>query len=312
MSRGQDPDRGDRAAPLVVAVVLSWNRCDHTLACLRSLAASNHSPLATLVVDNGSTDGTAAAVADQFPDTHLLALPDNRGYAGGMNAGIERVLALDADYALLLNNDVQVAPDMVGALVDAARAHPEAGIVQPLIRFADPPDRIWCAGLRFDPRRGYWGRPLGYGADDEGQFAGVREVDAASGCAMLVPAPILRAVGGFDEALFTYLEDVELSLRVRAAGHRVMVAGAAQLAHHVSASSGGEYSPAIAYYGARNRFVVTARHAPLRGPRAAVRHLEILLTNLVHARRGQRPLQNARAVLAGWRDYRAGRLGPRP
>ena len=298
-------------SPLVAAVVLSWNGREDTLGCLRSLRTSTHAPLTTVVVDNGSDDGTTAAVMREFPDAVVVALPENRGYAGGMNAGIERALQLGAEHVLVLNNDTELAPDMVAQLVAAAEAHPDAGILQPLILFDDPPGTVWCAGLRFDPGRGYNGKPLGYREPDDGRFAGVREVDAATGCAMLVPAGVARAVGGFDDALFAYVEDVDLSLRVRDLGRRVLVVGAARMAHKVSASSGGEYSSTIAYYGARNRFVVGERHRPLTGLRAWRRHAELLLVNLVHARRGQHPLRNAAAVLEGWRDYRAGRLGPR-
>ena len=301
----------DSSEPRVAVVVLNWNGREDTLACLESVAASEWTPSATIVVDNGSEQEIAGALAQRFTGALLVRNRENLGFAGGMNAGLARALELGADFTLLLNNDTVIDPAMLGILVEAAREHPDAGILSPLVLYRDAPGTICNAGLRFDPRRGYWGRPLGMGERDDGRLSGVREVDACSGTAMLVPSDAVREVGPLDEALYLHVEDVDWSLRMRAAGRRTYVVAGARLWHGVSRSTGGEYSPLIAYYGTRNRFVVCARHAPLRGPRAALRHAELLFTNLVHARRGRRPLANARAVLSGWRDYRRGRLGRR-
>jgi GT2 family glycosyltransferase len=109
-----------------------------------------------------------------------------------------------------------------------------------------------------------------------------------------------------------YGEDVEWSRRMQLAGFKVYVAGSARLWHGLSISSGGTFSPLSAYYQTRNSFVVCSRYAPLRGPRAFMRSADILAANLIHARRSRSPLVNVRAVLAGWRDYVRGRLGPCP
>jgi GT2 family glycosyltransferase len=294
----------------VVAVVLNYNGRDETLACLESLRASDWPRMTTIVVDNGSDDDIAAAVAARFEVT-LVRNGANLGFAGGMNAGLRMALDRGADYALLLNNDTLVDPAMVRTLVQAARSHPDAGIVSPLILYRDAPDVVSSAGLRFDPRRGYHGQPIGMGETNDGQFQGVRAVDASPGTAMLVPTAAVREAGMLDEALYLYLEDVDWSLRMRALGRGIYMALDAHLWHGVSQTGGGEYSPLIAYYGTRNTFVVCGRHAPLRGLRRVLRHGEILVTNVVHARRGARPLANAAAALAGWRDYLRGRLGPR-
>jgi hypothetical protein len=85
----------------------------------------------------------------------------------------------------------------------------------------------------------------------------------------------------------------------------------ARLWHHVSVASGGERAPDTAYYEMRNTLEVCARHAPLRGPAGVWRETAMLFVHLLHARLAPKPLANARAVLEGWRDFRAGRLGPR-
>jgi GT2 family glycosyltransferase len=296
--------------PHVAVVLLSWNGLDDTLTCLGSLADSDWPNLTTIVVDNGSDQEIEPAVVERFPEAVLIRNSTNLGFAGGMNTGMRRALELDADYALLLNNDTVVDRAMVRLLVEAAMQRPDAGIVSPLELLRDQPEIVSSFGLRCNPRRGYQGPPLGQGERDEGQFRGVREIDASAGTAMLVPVPVVREVGLLDEDLFFYIEDVDWALRMRKAGRRVYAALGARLWHRVATTSGGEDSPRVTYYHVRNVFVVSARHAPLRGPRALIRHLEILGVNLVHALRSRTPLANTRAVLAGWRDYVRGRLGP--
>ncbi|MDP9491945.1 MAG: glycosyltransferase family 2 protein, partial [Actinomycetota bacterium] len=195
----------------VAAVVLSWNGREDTLACLRSLAGEQ---VETIVVDNASEDGSADAVACEFPDLELVRNDRNLGYAGGMNVGIHRALELGADNVLLLNNDVEVEPGAVAALAAAVEG---AAAVCPVIVFADDPQRVWYAGARFDPRRGYNGRHLTEVPD------AVVETDRACGAAMLIPRGALETVGLFDEELFAYWEDAEWSLRARRAGLPIRV-----------------------------------------------------------------------------------------
>lgn len=305
-------NRSAKRPPSVAVVVLNWNRGEDTLACLASVAASDWEALTTIVVDNASEEDIEAAVADHDQDAVFVRNPRNLGFAGGMNAGIRRALALGADYVLLLNNDTVVDPSMVRVLVETAIARPDAGIVSPLEFFRDSPDVVSSAGFRLDLRRAYQGGPLHLGERDVGQFRGVAEVDASSGTAMLVPASVVRQVGLLDEDLFLYIEDVDWALRMRrSAGKRTYVAYEARLWHGLAASSGGEDSPTVRYYHARNTFVVSDRHLPMRRPRSTVRSAEILLANLGSALRSAHPLANARAVSAGWLDYLRGRLGAR-
>ncbi len=196
---------------------------------------------------------------------------------------MRRALELDADYILLLNNDTVVDEAMVRALVEAARARPDAGIISPLEFFRNEPDVISSAGLRCDPRHAYQGGHLGIHQRDRGQFNGIREVEASPGTAMFVPADVVREVGMLDEQLFLITEDVDWSLRMRSSGRRVYVTSDARIWHGVATTFGGKDSPLMTYYHARNSFVVTARHAPMRGFRALLRHLEILFANLIHA-----------------------------
>jgi hypothetical protein len=295
----------------VAVVVLNWNGRDDTLACLRSLEAVRAPELVTIVVDNGSTDGTVAAAREAFPGVELIETGANLGFAGGNNVGIRRALELGVDSVLVLNNDIEVDPGFVQALVDEGARRPDAGALCSKILFADPPGLIWFAGASFDPRAGYNGRQRGYREPDGEGFADVVETDRACGAAMLVPRAVLEQVGLFDEGLFLYVEDTEWSLRARDAGHRLYVVPASRVVHRVSAGSGGEGSPSTLYYDTRNTIAVCERHSPLPWLGTRRRRGLIVAAHLAQALLKGRRREGVSAVLAGWRDARAGRLGQR-
>lgn len=297
--------------PHVAVVVLSWNGREETLAALSSLARVEYEPLSVIVVDNASEDGSADAVAAEFPGLTLIRNSENLGYAGGMNIGIAAARDLGADAVLLLNNDVEVDPGFVGALVEEADRRADAAALCSKILFADRPDVIWYAGARFDPRKGYNGRHTGFGERDGGEFEAVTETERACGAAMLIPRPALDGVGLLDERLFAYAEDTDWSLRARALGRSLLVVPASRIWHKVSSSSGGEGSPAALYYSVRNTLTVCERHAPLGPFGTWRRRAVVLLAHTAQALLGAGRRARLRGVREGWRDFRAGRLGPR-
>jgi len=110
----------------VVIIVLSWNRREQTLECLQSLQDAWFGGAQAIVIDNGSRDGSVEAIRDRFPQLDVIALPENRGFAGGCNVGITAALERGAGAVLLLNNDTKVAPDFLGWLVQSLNEHPRA------------------------------------------------------------------------------------------------------------------------------------------------------------------------------------------
>jgi GT2 family glycosyltransferase len=295
---------------VVVAVVLSWNRREDTLACLRSLAAADPSPH-VVVVDNASTDGTSEAVRREFPAVKLIENPANVGFAEGNDVGIRHALGHGAEHVLVLNNDTEVDPGFLAPLLDEAARRPDAAALSPKILFAEPRDLIWFAGAEYEPRSGYNGRHRGYRERDDGRFDDVVETGRVCGAAMLVPRAVLEQVGVFDPELFAYSEDTDWSLRAREAGYRHYVVPASRVWHKVSAASGGESSPTALYYDVRNALVVAERHAPLGTAGTWRRRLTVVGAHLVQAARAPRRRESLAAVWQGWRDFRAGRLGQR-
>jgi len=296
---------------LVVVCVLSWNGREDTLACLDALGHVTYERLQVVVVDNGSVDGSADAVEAAFPSVSVLRLAENRGFAGGMNVAFREALRSGGEYVLALNNDMVVDPGFVAPLVAALSSDPRAAAACSQVLFADPPDRIWYAGARYRPKRGYQGRHSLYGKSPLPPGTPPYETDRACAGAMLVPRRALERVGWLDEELFAYAEDVDWSLRARREGLHVLVVPASVVRHEVSASSGGEASPATIYYDLRNALTVAERHDPLGRVGTALRRAEAVAAHAAQAALfSSRRREALRAVWTGWRDFRHGRLGP--
>ncbi|HKY25920.1 MAG TPA: glycosyltransferase family 2 protein [Gaiella sp.] len=295
----------------VTAVVLSWNGKEDTLACLRSLEAATYPELSIVAVDNNSHDGSPEAVAAAFPRAHVVRLDENRGFAGGVNVGIEAAIDAGAAYVFLLNNDATAEAGSLEPLVEALDQRPTAAAACSQIVFLDRPDVIWYAGASFRRRRGYHGRNRGYGKPRLPPETTPYETDRACGGAMLIRSTALGELGGFDDALFAYAEDTDWSLRAASRGASVLVVPASVVRHAVSSSSGGASSPDPIYYGLRNGLVVAERWAPLGAVRTWLRRLEAVAASLAQAAASGNVRPGIRAVRDGWRDFRASRLGPR-
>jgi GT2 family glycosyltransferase len=286
----------------LVAVVLNWNGGDDTPAALASLAG-----VETICVDNGSTDGSDAEVERRFPNVELIRTGKNLGYAGGYNVGIRRAVERGAaDWVLLLNNDAVAEPGLPDALERAAALRPDAGLLACKVLFQDGAT-VQYAGATFRAWLGYSGRETGHGKPDT--FHELHDVDRADGAAMAASRPALQAAGLLDEAFFAYVEDVEWSLRIRRAGFAVVFVPDARVRHKGSASTGGRASTTNLYYDTRNTIVTCERHRPLPRGLRGLRRAVIVKAHLAQAALHPHRLRAAAAVLAGWRDARAGRLG---
>jgi GT2 family glycosyltransferase len=287
----------------LMAVVLNWNGGDDTPAALESLTG-----IETICVDNGSTDGSDRVVEERFPGVELIRAGTNLGFAGGNNIGLRRALERGADCVLLLNNDAVANQGLAGALERATAERSDAGLLACKVFLRDG-DAVEYAGADFRAWLGYSGRARGYGKPDT--FDLLAPTGRADGAAMAVTRAAAERAGLLDETLFAYVEDVEWSLRIRAAGFPVLFVPDASVRHKGTASTGGAASDTSLYYSTRNTIVVCERYRPLprglRGLRRAVVVAAHLAQSVLRARRAEA----VRAVLEGWRDARSGRLGQR-
>ena len=245
----------------LAVIVLNWNGLADTHALLDSLALCRLPAgwaLWTIVVDNGSSDGSAAALRTRH-GIELVALPGNRMYAGGNNAGLERALAGGAAAIALLNNDTVADAGLFERLLLALEQDPGAGAAGPLIYYGPPSDLIWYAGGACHPGiAASWHR--GIRTRDEGQYRVVESTGYLTGCCLLAMRQVWERVGMLDERYYIYAEDGDWSLRVRALGLRLVFVPTARLWHKVSSSTGNE-SPWKIYHRVRANLRLCQLHA---------------------------------------------------
>jgi len=227
--------------------VVSWNACADLRACLASLstAVSDSSTIETIVVDNGSIDGSPEMVETEFPDVRLIRLGANLGFSGGNNVALED---LRADYAFLLNSDAACEAGAIDRLVEYADSRPEAGMLGPKVLNPDGSLQYSCrrwptpsAGLfrnvwvgRFFPGN----RPAADYLMRDFDHASVRDVDWLSGCALFVSRQCIERIGLLDgETFFFYCEDMDWCLRAHAAGFAVRYVPEAVVVHKIGGSS---------------------------------------------------------------------------
>ena len=251
-------------APSVLVVVVTWNSRTDVLDCLAALANSEGVALDVVVVDNASTDGTAAAVRAAFPTAEVIENERNEHFARGANVGLRRALERGAEYACVLNPDALVTPNALAEMVQVADSQPSLGIVGArLVHPAPHPrsrlgERI-VVGANCDLRTGAIVEPAAPAGNAHDRLA----VDYVWGCAMLLRAAALRQIGLFDERLIAYFEDTDLCLRARAAtpAWRTATALRAVVAHGGSRAANRKFLQQM-WLRSRNWLWCFWRHAP--------------------------------------------------
>jgi len=238
----------------VTVVIPNWNGARHLPVCLESLQRQTYRDFEVIVADNASTDGSRELLWRDFPEARVVELDRNGGFAVGVNSGIR---AARGELIVLLNNDTEADTAWLAELVRAANEHPEAAFFASKLLLFDRRDIIHSAGdyYRVDGvpgNRGVWQR-------DAGQFDTPEEVFGACGGAAAYRRSLLEDVGLFDERLWSYCEDVDLSLRARLAGYRCWFVPSARVYHKLSATGGG---PIASYYCGRNFVEVAVKNLP--------------------------------------------------
>lgn len=271
------------------------------LQALASLSAMSYPAFDLILVDNASSDGTGDAVAGAYPSVEQIRLEENRGSSGGYAAGFRHAWKEGYDYVLLLNNDIEVEPDMLDQLVAVAENDPSVGCVGPKCRFFSERDRLWSAGgiLRF---RESVTRERGYGEIDRGQYDSDEEVDYVNGCAILVRREALEAAGQWDPIFFICVDDADFCTRVKAEGFRCVYAHRAVLYHMVAYSTGG-YRPGRNFQLGRSSAIYARRHGT---PFQLARFLAFSLAAFPVAFLRELPRRNQAAAWAKLRGIWAG------
>ncbi|MBN2451171.1 MAG: glycosyltransferase family 2 protein [Lentisphaeria bacterium] len=262
-------------------VLINWNGLEDTRTCLRSLArASLPETTRVVVVDNGSTDGSVAAIRGEFSWGTVLELGRNAGFAGGNNAGIRYALERGAELILLLNSDTTVARDTITELLEAADRHPDVAGFGGKIYCMDDPNVLWFAGGEL-PGRTLGAVHYGDGERDSGRHDTPRLCNFLTGCMLMARASAWRTVGLLDEGMFFLWEDTDWCARCAAQGLRLLYVPSARIWHRGSASTGGSASPLAQYYYERNHLRYMRRFAPARLPVRVIGRLLRLVRNIL-------------------------------
>lgn len=235
-------------------IVISYNTCDMTLACLKSIYAQvTLKDFDIILIDNHSTDGSVDAIRKQFPLVRLLALNENLGFAKANNYAAQFV---DSEYFLLLNPDTVVLNGAIDQLLTFAKSNSHAGIWGGKTIFSDGslnPGSCWqkitawgllCRGLglaKLFPESPLF-NPEAYGGWKRDN---VRSVDIVSGCFLLITRSLWNELGGFDEHFFMYGEDADLCLRAKKLGYNPMITPDAEIIHYGGASESTRSSKLI-------------------------------------------------------------------
>ena len=224
-------------------VVVNWNGgSEENLRCLTSVLEQGLPEERLVFVDNGSADGSLAAVTEQFPGLSLIENGANRGFGEAANQGARKALDAGARAVAFVNNDLRFNPAQgcLPAMMGALESNPRLGMVGPRVLFDDGTERVWCAGGRLDYRANL-STLLGNGEPDGPDWRVTRDVDYVAGCAAVCRAETLREVGLFEASYFAYMEDVELGQRMRRAGWAVQIHGEHAAYHAPSSATGGGY-----------------------------------------------------------------------
>ncbi len=259
-----DPVRST-SLPTVLIVIINWDGKEDLLECLASIRRLNYpkTNYKVLVVDNGSNDGSQAAISKNYPDVYLLQNKHNIGYVKAVNQGIEYGLNLGVDYIWIFNNDVIVQEDSLNRLIEIGQQDEDIGVIAPVIYSYDNPEEIDNAGYKIN----FWtGRlkKLKFGRDVFNNHGDkVTDVDSQLGCSNLIRTSVFKKVGSFQTIYKLYFEETDFNVRARQNGFRVVVVKDAKV-WHKNASTMNRFIFRKAYLLLRNLFLFELLNAGLK------------------------------------------------
>lgn len=287
----------------VAVVILNFNGRDLLRKFLPSVTQYS-TPAHVVVVDNGSGDGSADMVAQEFPHVTLIRIPKNLGFCGGYNLALKQV---DAEYFILLNSDVEVTPNWIEPLVSLMKSQPKAAAVQPKILAWKNKTHFEYAGagggmidsLGYPFCRGRLFHTL---EEDLGQYNDTARIFWASGACLMIRSEVFRSIGGLDEEFFAHMEEIDLCWRLQRSGYEIYYQGTSTV-YHVGGGTLSSANPRKTYLNFRNGLSLLFKNLPTFQvwTRLPVRIVLDWVAALKFSLNGQ--LQDGWAVLRGHRDF---------
>jgi GT2 family glycosyltransferase len=242
--------------PLVYIILVTWNHWAATEECLAKLVKMDYPNYRIVLVDNDSTDGTPERVETLYSSVVVLRNERNLGFAAGCNTGLRYSLRQGTEFLLILNNDTIAPADFVSRLVASAGTLPTAGVLTPIARHAEDPDRLWpTAGFRHRLTNDYVElRP------DQLRTDHPLSADYVFGTAMFVRREVFERVGLFDERFFMYYEDMDFCLRAGDAGFQLYIIPDLCILHRAETST-REWPERRQYFKARSSVLFFQTHS---------------------------------------------------
>ena len=318
--------------PKIAIILLNYNGKEDTLACLESLERLTYRNFETIVIDNGSSDGSALAIQERFPKLLLIETGANLGYAEGNNVGMRKALERGADLLFLLNNDTIVASDILECFVETYQAYPNAGILGAKIFLFEQCNTLDHLGGLWNPKTGTFDM-IGLREKEDGvRWQSPEEIDYVCGAGLILKRSVIEGIGYLEPRFFLIWEESDFCFRAKTAGFQTLTCPKAHLWHKVSASfTGGK--PHSTYFWWRNRLLWIQRNCSWK-QRFGL-YLRVLIPDILHMlkirmikstqlfvikklkiktnlKEKEEKLMKNRAALCGVRDYFLGRFGKGP
>lgn len=249
--------------PKVAVVIIHWNRRNLLEQFLPSVCASTYPNLEIVVADNHSTDDSVAWVKQHYPQVTIVQNDDNYGYAGGYNKSLKHV---QADYYVLLNNDIEVPQRWIEPVIEVMEKQPHVGACQPKMKDYYNRNSFEYAGAcgGYMDRLGYVfcrGRLFEVLEEDRGQYDSEADIFWATGACLFIRSEVFHMAGGFDEHFFAHMEEVDLCWRVQLLGYKLRVVPSSEV-YHVGGGTLNKMSPQKTYLNFRNNLIMLTKNLP--------------------------------------------------
>lgn len=246
----------------IAVVILNWNGRHILQQYLPSVVQHSSADAQIIIADNGSTDDSLTFLAEQYPQIPIISLDRNYGFAGGYNRALKQV---DADYFILLNDDVEVTPNWIPPVIEMMENNPTCAICQPKLKMYDDKKTFEYAGGAggFIDKLGYpfcRGRIFSDLEQDDSQYDDNCRIFWATGAAMFIKSSVWKELNGFDDDFFAHMEEIDLCWRANNAGH--MVGYCAQsTVYHKGGGTLPKSSPHKTYLNFRNNLFMLYKNS---------------------------------------------------
>ncbi len=252
--------------PKIAIVILNWNGVNYLQKFLPSVVENSDYPGTKIwVIDNGSTDRSIKLLMESFPGVQLVCLDKNYGFTGGYNLGLKQIVA---DYYVILNSDIEVTPNWIEPIIGEFEKNPLLAAAAPKLLSYSEREKFEYAGASggFIDHLGYpfcRGRIISNTETDNGQYNSPLSVFWASGACMFVRASVFHEMGGFDEAFFAHMEEIDLCWRMKNAGYMVFCFPQSTV-YHVGGGTLPNNNPRKIYLNYRNNLLLLYKNLPKR------------------------------------------------